>query len=180
MNQIEQSGLIILYTGDGKGKTTAALGLCLRAVGHGRRVGIIQFMKSDWEYGELKSLKQFLPQVTIKTLGAGCVGIMGDDKPFGVHKEAAVEALAQARKECESGKYDILILDEINIALHLKLIDLTDVVDLLENKPDNLHCLLTGRKAPDKLIELADLVTEMKEIKHPFQKGVVAQKGIDF
>lgn len=180
MEPDNQTGMIILYTGDGKGKTTAALGLCLRAVGHGRRVGIVQFMKSDWEYGELNSLKKYLPQVTIKTLGAGCVGILGDDQPLEVHQQAGQGALAEAKKEMMSGKYDILILDEINIAVHLNLIDLADVVDLLESKPENLSLVLTGRKAPDRLIELADLVTEMKEIKHPFQKGIVAQKGIDY
>ncbi len=180
MKSTESTGMIIIYTGDGKGKTTAALGLCLRAVGHGLRVGIVQFMKSDWEYGELKSLKQFLPQVTVKTLGAGCVGIMGDDQPLEVHKQAASDALNEAKREMVSGKYDILILDEINIALHLNLLDLPDVVDLLQGKPAQLTCLLTGRSAPVELIERADLVTEMIEIKHPFQKGKLSQKGIDY
>jgi cob(I)alamin adenosyltransferase len=176
----KENGFIIVYTGNGKGKTTAALGLCVRAVGHGNKVGIIQFIKSDWEYGELIGLKQLSPEIDIQTLGVGCIGIMGDDKPMEEHKEAASQAFDAAIKVAKSNKYDILILDEINVAVSLGLISVSQVLELLKNKPVYLNVVLTGRNAPDELIEAADLVTEMKEIKHPFQKGIPARKGIDF
>lgn len=176
----EEKGFIIVYTGNGKGKTTAALGLCVRAVGQNKKIGIIQFVKSDWEYGELIGVKQLSPEIDIQTLGAGCVGIMGDDKHIEEHREAANRTLDAAKKAIKSDKYDILILDEINVAVSLGLITTSEVLELLKNKPVNLNVVLTGRNAPDELIELADLVTEMKEIKHPFQKDIPARKGIDF
>ncbi|MFH1699964.1 MAG: cob(I)yrinic acid a,c-diamide adenosyltransferase [Candidatus Zixiibacteriota bacterium] len=175
-----KKGFIIVYTGNGKGKTTAALGLCVRAVGHGNKIGIIQFIKSDWEYGELKGLKQLSPAIDIQTLGAGCIGIMGDEKPLEEHKKAANKALNAAIKVVQSEKYNILILDEINVAINLGLITTDQVMEFLKNKPAHLNIVLTGRNAPAELIEAADLVTEMKEIKHPFQKGIPARKGIDF
>lgn len=175
-----ENGLVIVYTGDGKGKTTAALGLCIRAVGHGNKVRIIQFIKGNWPYGELEGLKRLNPEVEISTLGTGCVGIMGDDKPIEEHHRAARQALSSAAEAIRSERYDIVVLDEVNVAVDLNLITLEDVLDLIENKPEDLDLVLTGRQADKKIIEKADLVTEMKEIKHPFRKGRLAKKGIDF
>ncbi|NMC44646.1 MAG: cob(I)yrinic acid a,c-diamide adenosyltransferase [candidate division Zixibacteria bacterium] len=173
-------GLVIVYTGDGKGKTTAALGLCLRAVGHGNKIRIIQFIKSDWPYGERRGLERLAPEVELDSLGIGCVGILGDDKPLEEHRSAAMKALQTAREAVASDRYDIVILDEINVAGHLGLIAAADILSLITAKPTRLHVVLTGRFAPPELIAAADLVTEMKEIKHPFRQGEPGRKGIDF
>jgi cob(I)alamin adenosyltransferase len=179
-NQEEEKGLVIVYTGEGKGKTTAALGLCLRAVGHGNRIRIIQFLKSDWPYGELEGLKRLQPEVDIDVLGAGCVGILDDIKPLEEHRRAAQSAMKIAAEVIRSGKYDIVILDEINVAANLKLITVADILKLIAEKPKQLDLVITGRYADARVIDRADLVTEMIEIKHPFQKGQLAKKGIDF
>jgi cob(I)alamin adenosyltransferase len=176
----DERGLVIVYTGDGKGKTTAALGLCLRAVGHGNKIRIIQFIKSDWPYGERRGLERLAPEVQLDSLGAGCIGIMGDDKPIEEHRRAAQAALQAAREVIGSGACEIVILDEITVAVHLGLISTVDVLALVSGKPDRLHLVLTGRNAPPELIDVADLVTEMKEVKHPFRKGCLGRKGIDF
>lgn len=173
-------GLVIVYTGNGKGKTTSALGICLRAVGHGRRVAIIQFIKSDWEYGEIQALKMLSPEVRLDRLGAGCIGIMGDEKPIEEHKKAARHALKVSQEAVSSGLYDIVILDEINIAVDKELITVASLLSLIESKPQNIDLVLTGRYADRAIIDAADLVTEMKEIKHPFRKGIPARKGIDY
>lgn len=175
-----ERGLVIVYTGGGKGKTTAALGLCLRAVGHGYTVRIIQFIKSDWPYGERRGLERLAPEVQLDSLGAGCIGIMGDDKPIEEHRQAALAALKGAGEAINSAKHDIVILDEITIAIHLRLISVADVLALIANKPEPVHVILTGRYAPAELIEVADVVTEMKEIKHPFREGKLGREGIDF
>ncbi len=179
-NDDKNQGLVIVYTGDGKGKTTAALGLCVRAVGHGNKIRIIQFIKSNWPYGELDGLKQLTPEVEIDVMGDGYVGIMGDDKPIEEHRETARRAFDMAREAVKSGRYDIVILDEINIVTSLKLIPVEDLLTLISEKPKELDLVLTGRSADQKIIDAADLVTEMKEIKHPFRKGKLAKKGIDF
>ncbi len=179
-NDDKNRGLVIVYTGDGKGKTTAALGLCVRAVGHGNKIRIIQFIKSDWPYGELEGLKRLSPEVKMDVMGAGCIGIMDDNKPIEEHRQAARQAFDTAREAVKSGGYDIVILDEINIATSLKLIPVEDLLTLISEKPKELDLVLTGRSADQKVIEAADLVTEMKEIKHPFRKGKLAKKGIDF
>jgi cob(I)alamin adenosyltransferase len=180
MTEHEIPGMLIVYTGNGKGKTTAALGLCLRAVGHGRKVGIIQFLKSDWPYGELTSLERLAPDVTIKPMGVGCIGILGDDKPREEHRRAAREALQEAHKVIAGGEYDIVILDEITIATHMDLLSVDDVLAVITGRPEHVSVVVTGRYADEKLIAAADLVTEMKEIKHPFQKGQLSRKGIDY
>lgn len=173
-------GLVIVYTGNGKGKTTAALGLCLRGAGHGNKISLIQFIKGEWEYGELKGLARLAPEVTVKTMGVGCVGILGDNKPIEEHRQAAAKALDVAREAIFGGRYDTVILDEINVAVHLGLVAADDVFDMVIRKPATLNLVLTGRYADERFITLADMVTEMKDIKHPFQKGVSAKKGIDF
>ncbi len=177
-------GLVIVYTGNGKGKTSAALGNVFRALGHGFRVLVIQFFKGDWPvvYGELESAKCH-KKLEIVQLGRGFVKIMGDKKPMSEHKMAAAKALALAKSKIYSGRYDLVVLDEVIYAidyLKVHLVDLKDLVEIVTQKPKHTHLVLTGRKAPRKLLELADLVTEMKEIKHPFQKGIPAQKGIDY
>lgn len=177
-------GLVIVYTGDGKGKTSAALGNVFRALGHGWKVLVIQFFKGDWPvvFGELESAKLH-PNLEILQLGKGFVKIMGDKKPIEEHQLAAGEAVRFAKEKIYSGKYNLVVLDEIIYAidyLDIKLVELRDVLEIIEKKPVDTHLILTGRNAKPEIIEMADLVTEMKEIKHPYQKGIQAQKGIDF
>lgn len=173
-------GLVIVYTGDGKGKTTAALGLALRAAGHGNKTLIIQFLKSDWEYGERKAIERLAPEVSITPMGIGCIGILGDDRPIEEHRQAAQEAFAAARAAVLAGKHEIVILDEINIAIHYHLIAVDEVLALIAARPKPVTLVFTGRWAEDRIIEAADLVTEMKEIKHPYRKGMISRKGIDY
>lgn len=175
-----EKGLVIVYTGDGKGKTTASLGLCVRAVGYDEKVCIIQFIKGSWKYGELDGIKKLAPNVELYQKGLGFVGIIDDKLDKSEHIKAAGEALTFANEKIHSGKYDIVILDEINVAINLNLINVDEVLNLIDNKPESLDLVLTGRNAGEEIIERADLVTEMREIKHPFQKGIKAKKGIDF
>lgn len=172
--------LLLVYTGNGKGKTTAALGMCVRAVGYNWQVAILQFVKGSWKYGELKGIKRLEPNVELITVGEGFVGIIDDDKDIEIHRKAAKEGIETAIAKVKSGNYQLVILDEINVALDLKLVDRADVERILEARQENIHLVMTGRGAPDWLIEKAELVTEMKEIKHPFQQGIEAQKGIDW
>jgi len=176
----DSRGLVIVYTGDGKGKTTAALGLCLRAVGWGNKIRIIQFIKGDWEYGELKGIARLAPDVEIDVMGAGCIGILGDDKPLEEHRAAAAQAFLKAREVILADRHDIVILDEINIATNLGLIGVDDILRLINDRPQHMHLILTGRYADSRIIDAADLVTEMREIKHPFQQGQLSRQGIDF
>ncbi len=173
-------GLLIVYTGDGKGKTTAALGLCLRAVGHGNKCLVLQFIKSDWEYGELKGVERLGPDVEIRPMGVGCFGKPGDETPREDHEKAAAEAMRAAREAIQSGDYDVVILDEINIAVHYKLIDIKELMKLIDNRPRQIDLVLTGRYADHRVIKAADLVTNMQEVKHPYQKGMLSRKGIDY
>lgn len=173
-------GLVIVYTGKGKGKTTAALGVVLRAVGHGYKVGMIQFIKGEWYYGELTSSKRLEPEFEMIAAGKGFVGIIDDDHPIEDHQNAAKLALSLAREKLATGLYDVMVLDEINYAVKLKLITVQDVLDLIAERPQKTTLVLTGNYADEKVIEVADLVTEMREIKHPYQKGIKAKKGIDF
>jgi len=176
----EARGLVIVYTGHGKGKTTAALGMCIRAAGYKKKIKIIQFIKGTWKYGELDGIKLLAPYVEMVQRGKGFVGIVDDKEDISTHVRAAKEALEYSRREMLSGKYDHLILDEINVAVNLKLISVDDLLQLIKDKPARLHLVLTGRDAAPEVIEAADLVTEMREIKHPFQKGILAQQGVDY
>ncbi len=173
-------GLVIVYTGGGKGKTTAALGMALRAWGYGWKTLFVQFIKGTWEYGELEAARKLAPSIEIRPMGVGFVHIMGDTTPLEEHMEAAGGALDAAEEEINSGAWDIVVLDEVNVAIHEKLIPVERVMDVVAGRPEPVTIVMTGRYAPDELLEAADLVTEMKEIKHPFQKGMDAQKGIDF
>lgn len=180
MEKKEEKGLVIVYTGDGKGKTTASLGLCVRAVGYNEKVCIVQFIKGSWRYGEMDGIKRLEPNVEFYRKGLGFVGIMDDKLDRSEHVKAAGEALEFARDKMHSGKYDIVILDELNVAIKLDLIRVEDVVKLIGEKPESLDLVITGRGAKEEIIDKADLVTEMREIKHPYQKGIQAKKGIDF
>ena len=177
---MEQEGLTIVYTGKGKGKTTAALGIVLRAIGYGKKICMIQFIKGSWHYGELYSSNRLEPEFEMVAIGKGFVGIIDDKSSKEDHKNIANEAIKISREKIQSGKYDIIILDEINYAIKLGLIKVEDVIDLIKSKPEKLDLVLTGNYAVNEIIDLADLVTEMREIKHPFQKGIKARKGIDF
>jgi cob(I)alamin adenosyltransferase len=173
-------GLLIVYSGNGKGKTTAALGMALRALGRGWQVLMIQFGKGSWHYAELETAKRLAPDFQVIPMGKGFYKILDDHFSEAEHRAAAERALAYSRARMLSGKYDLLILDEISGAVSSGLLKLTDVVELVKDKPEDLTLVLTGRNAPPELIERADLVTEMREIKHPYQKGLMAQKGIDY
>ena len=175
-----KDGLVIVYTGKGKGKTTAALGMALRAVGYDYKVCMIQFIKGSWHYGEMTSSKRLEPEFELTAVGKGFVGIMDDKSPIEDHKKIADEALAIAQEKIASEKYNIVILDEINYAVNLGLVKIDDVIKLIQTKPANVNLVLTGNHVKDEIIELADLVTEMREIKHPFKSGIRAKKGIDF
>ncbi len=177
---MSQSGLTIVYTGKGKGKTTAALGIALRATGYDKKICMIQFIKGSWHYGEMISSKRLEPQFEIVAIGKGFVGIIDDKTPLEEHKKIANEAIKISATKIQSGNYDIVILDEVNYAINLNLIKLEDVLNLIKIKPQPLDLILTGNYARDEIIELADLVTEMREVKHPFQQGKKAKKGIDF
>lgn len=174
------NGLVIVYTGDGKGKTTAALGMALRAVGRGWRVLMIQFGKGAWHYAELDSSQRLAPDFEILPMGIGFYKILDDKHTEEEHRAAARHALEFAQEKMDSNEYDMLILDEITGMLAAKLLSLESVLQLVDTKPRALSLVLTGRAAPPELIERADLVTEMREIKHPYQKGILAQKGIDY
>lgn len=179
-SQEENKGLVVVYTGNGKGKTTAALGMCIRAAGYKKKIKILQFVKGSWKYGELKGIELLKEFVEMEQVGEGFVGIVDDNKEFSVHQEAARKGLAYAREIIHSGKFDIVILDELNVAIDLGLVPLEDALELIRSKPDLLHIVVTGRGAKQELIDLADLVTEMREIKHPYQKGILAQRAIDW
>lgn len=173
----EERGLLIVHTGKGKGKSTAAMGMAMRCVGHGMRVAIVQFVKGVWETGERDVLAKFPDQVTIRAMGEG----------FSWETQDRQRDLAAARQAWDAAKelmadpsYKMVILDELNIVLRYDNLPLDEVVETLRNKPRDLHVVVTGRNAKEALIEAADLVTEMEMIKHPFRAGVKAQAGIEF
>ncbi len=180
MKEKSKRGLVIVYTGDGKGKTTAALGMALRALGRGWRVLMVQFMKGTWHYAELDAAKRLAPDFEIVPMGKGFYKILDDKFSADEHCAAARAALDFARDKMLSGAYDLLILDEVNNAVSTGLLAPAQVLEFLDARPAEMNVVLTGRGAPPELIDRADLVTEMREIKHPYQKGILAQKGIDF
>jgi cob(I)alamin adenosyltransferase len=177
---VSNGGIVIVYTGNGKGKTTASLGVALRAIGHGLKVCMVQFIKGEWHYGELDSLKKLEPDFELIVAGKGFIGIIDDDHAFEEHVRAAKTALDIVEQKMSLDIFDIIILDEINYAVHLGLLNLGDVMKIVKNRPKHLSLILTGNYACDEIILLADLVTEMKEIKHPYNKGIKAKRGIDF
>ncbi len=176
----EPKGLVVVITGNGKGKTTTALGIAVRAYGHNLRTSIIQFMKGDIYAGEWDGIKKMNCGVDLISTGKGFCGIQGNPYPFKEHRENAQEAIQLARQKIESGQFDILILDEINNALSLRLVDLEQVLEVIRRKPPLLHLVLTGRDAHPQVVELADTVSEINEIKHAYRKGIEPQPGIDY
>jgi cob(I)alamin adenosyltransferase len=176
----KRTGLVIVNTGDGKGKTTAALGTALRACGYGLKVVMIQFIKGPWRSGEHVSAARLAPDLELIRAGKGFYKIMGDRLPEEVHRKAAAEGLQLAAGKIDGAACDVLILDEINNAVSDGLLKIDDVLALVDRKPPAMHLILTGRNAHPALIERAHMVTEMREVKHPYRQGILAQKGIDF
>lgn len=173
----DEKGLVIVNTGKGKGKSTAGFGMVFRAVGHGMKVGVVQFVKGSWDTGERWVLERFPEQVTISALGEG----------FTWETQDRARDIAMARDAWEQAKamildesYDLVLCDELNIVLRYDYLPVEEIIEVLRAKPEMKHVIITGRNAKDELIEAADLVTEMELIKHPFRSGVKAQKGIEF
>ena len=176
----EGKGLLIVYTGPGKGKTTCALGTAFRAVGQGLKVLMVQFIKGSWHYGELDAAKMLGDdKFEIRPMGRGFVKIGGaETDPEDI--KLAQECWQTGRDAIYGGKYDLVVLDEINYVISYKMLDPGEIVEALKNRPERVHVICTGRNAHPKLVELADLVTEMREVKHPYTKGILAQRGIDY
>ncbi len=172
-------GLIIVNTGPGKGKTTAAMGTALRAVGNGMKVLMLQFLKGSWHYGELDAVKAFGDNFVMKQMGRGFVKVGGAETDS-EDVRLVEQAWEEARQAIMSGQWDLVILDEINYAIGYGMLDPAKVVETLKHKPEHVHVILTGRNAHPTIIELADTVTEMKQIKHAYEKGVMAQRGIEY
>ncbi|MGA9584844.1 MAG: cob(I)yrinic acid a,c-diamide adenosyltransferase [Terracidiphilus sp.] len=172
-------GLILINTGSGKGKTTAAMGTALRAVGNGMRVLMLQFLKGSWHYGELDSTQAFGQNFVLKQMGRGFVKVGGaETDPEDIRMVQA--AWAEAREAILSGEWDMVVLDEINYAIGYGMLDPAEVAETLRTRPEMVHVILTGRNAHPTLVELADTVTEMREVKHAYQKGILAQRGIEY
>jgi cob(I)alamin adenosyltransferase len=172
-------GLIIVNTGPGKGKTTAAMGTALRAVGNGMKVLMLQFLKGSWHYGELDAVKAFGDNFIMKQLGRGFVKVGGaETDPEDIRM--VEEAWEESRNEIFSGKWDLVVLDEINYAISYGMLDPDKVVETLKQKPEMVHVILTGRNAHPKIVEVADTVTEMRQVKHAYEAGILAQRGIEY
>jgi len=172
-----EKGLLIVHTGKGKGKSTAAMGLAVRAIGNGMKVGIVQFVKGVWETGERVVLDKFPDQVVIKAMGEG---FSWDTQDRTRDIAAAENAWNHSKDMINDASFDMIILDELNIPLRYGNLDIDDVAKTLAARPDMLHVVVTGRNAKDELIDIADLVTDMTLVKHPFRSGVKAQVGVEF
>ncbi len=172
-----EKGLLIVHTGKGKGKSTAALGMVMRAIGHGFKVGIVQFVKGKWETGERVVLERFADQVTINTMGEG---FTWETQSRERDIAAARAAWNQAVRLIQDPEIKMVLLDELNIVLRYDYLPLEEVLEVLRDKPEDKHVIVTGRNAKDELLEIADLVTEMTMVKHPFREGVKAQAGVEF
>ncbi len=174
---MDHKGLVMVYTGSGKGKTTAALGLALRAMGHGKKVFFLQFMKGSKEYGEVQ-IAAALPLLTLVQSGLETFVIKGSPSPEDLR--LARQGLDMAKQAVKSGDYDLVVLDEVNIALDYQLFPLEEVLELIKSKPSGLDLVLTGRYAPPQVLEAADLVSEVLEVRHHYEAGVQAREGIEF
>ena len=174
---MSETGMVQVYTGTGKGKTTAALGLAVRAIGQGLKVHIIQFMKGNIDYGELKTAKRLAPDLTITQMGRET--FVDREHPDEIDRQWARKGMTLAREIVHGGICDVLILDEINVAMDFKLVTERDVLELIQEKPETMELVLTGRYAPVSIIKVADLVSEMLEIKHYYHEGVKARKGFE-
>lgn len=175
-----RKGLVVVITGNGKGKTTSAMGMALRACGHGMRVCIVQFMKGDLYAGEWDGIRKMQCVIELHATGKGFCGIQGNPYPWSEHRANAQDAIDLVREKIASGGFDLMILDEINNAIKLKLVDLEQVLSIVRDKPPLLHLVLTGRDAHPDVIELADTVSEVREIKHAFRRDIEPQPGIDY
>lgn len=177
----KRHGLTIVYTGDGKGKTTAAVGLVIRAAGNQMRVFFLQFIKGQWKSGE-RAILSGLPGVDVEVTGRGFTidGLRDPRIPMDDHATAASVGWKRAVHVLRSGEYDLVVLDEILGAISAQLVPLDEVLELVSDKPRHVHLVLTGRNAPPELVERADLVSEVRPIKHPFERGIKAQRGIEF
>lgn len=176
--QQAKKGRVHVYTGNGKGKTTAALGLALRALGHGHKVFMLQFMKGSKNYGEIVAAEKYLPGLTI--IQSGLETFVSKENPAQVDIDLALDGLKLAKKVILENRYDMVILDEINVALDFKLIPLNEVIELIKNKPPEMELVLTGRYAPKEIIELGEVVSEVTLVNHPYYHGVEAREGIEY
>ncbi len=174
------TGLVVVLTGDGKGKTTSALGMTVRAAGHGMKVCIVHFMKGGQHTGEFDGVKLLGKNVEAHIMGKGFCGIPGDRSTPKEHRESAQAAIGLALEKLITGAYDLVVLDEVNVALKLNLVDLPQVLELIDKKPASVHLVLTGRDAHPDVIARAHTVTEMREIKHAYQEKIEPQKGVDY
>ena len=174
-----RKGLILINTGPGKGKTTAAMGTALRAVGNGMRVLMLQFLKGSWHYGELDAVKAFGDNFVMKQMGRGFVKVGGAETDP-EDSRLVEEAWLEARRAILSGEWDLVVLDEINYAIGYGMLDPAKVVETLKQRPEMVHVILTGRNAHPSLIEIADTVTEMRQVKHAYESGILAQRGIEY
>ena len=175
--------MIIVFTGNGKGKTTASLGQMVRVTGRGKKALMIQFIKGPWKSGEDEFSSQYgnlAESFQVKKMGRGFVGILGDNLPREEHERAAEDGLEYFKKELASGRWDLIVLDEINVAVSLDLLKVEDVLGAIKAVPDDRFVILSGRGAPKEFIEVADLATEMKEIKHPFNDGKMGKIAVEF
>lgn len=175
----DRRGLVLVHTGNGKGKTTAALGLAFRAMGYGMKVLMLQFLKGAWKPGEYRAAETFGPNFVIQPMGQGFLWIDAENEAER-NQQLVRKAWDYGRQQVREGEWDMIIFDEINYAIGYGLIPVPEVVDMLRTKPPLLHVVLTGRNAKDEIVELADTVTEMRPIKHAYEKGTAAQKGIEF
>ena len=175
----EERGYVIVLTGNGKGKTTSALGMAMRAVGQGMKVVMLQFLKGTWHYGELEAAKRLEPDFAIHPLGSDFVHV-NPDNPDPADVQTVRHAWDRCKETLFSGEYGMLILDEINNAIAYGLLPIDEVLEALERRPQKLHVVLTGREAHPRLLEIADLVTEVQEVKHPYRQGAAARKGIEY
>lgn len=176
VQEAKEKGLLIIYTGEGKGKTTAALGMVFRALGRNLKVAVMQFIKGKWKTGE-RQFAATLSQLQFSTMGEG---FTWESQDLNIDKTTAQKAWEKAKGWINSGEYFLIVLDEITYTVHHDFLPLEDIVSTLQNRPSNLTVVLTGRDAPKELIEMADLVTEMKKVKHPFDQGLPAKPGVDF
>src|SRR3954470_1926382 len=178
MTDVHQ-GLIIVNTGPGKGKTTAAMGTALRAVGNGMKVLMLQFLKGSWHYGELDAVKAFGDNFVMKQLGRGFVKVGGaETDPEDIRM--VEEAWRESEEAILSGKWDLVVLDEINYAISYGMLEVDKVVETLKQRPEMVHVILTGRNAHPRVVEVADTVTEMRQVKHAYEAGILAQRGIEY
>lgn len=175
----KRRGLVLVHTGNGKGKTTAALGLAFRAMGYNMRVLMVQFLKGGWKPGEYRAAERFAPNLQIQPMGQGFLWIQAEDRAD-QNQALVTRAWQYGREQALSGAWDMVIFDEINYVISYGMIPVDEVVALIREKPAMLHLVLTGRNAKDEIIEVADTVTEMRPIKHAYEKGAAAQKGIEF